>query len=153
MYTQKKPHKTTKSETIFQSRTYETKCLQKYHWVRFVLASYCGAWDLTLSVINSKTALGKVFYLCKQLSIRNSFLNRSSWPLHFWNTLNFRLEAGEMAQQLRADCPSRGPGFIPPDPHRDPQPVITAVLGDPRLSSGLQGHQAHTWHTEIYSYA
>lgn len=47
------------------------------------------------------------------------------------------------------DCPSRGRGFIPPNPHRDQQLVITAVLGDPKLSSGLQGRK-HICGTQKY---
>lgn len=46
-------------------------------------------------------------------------------------------------------CLQRGSGFGSPHPHRRLQTPVTLVLGNPTSSSGLLGHQAHTWYTRL----
>ena len=59
--------------------------------------------------------------------------------------------SSQTAQRLRSTgCSSRGPRFNSQHPHGSSQVSVTPVPGDLIPSSGLHGHQAHTWCTYIH---
>lgn len=59
---------------------------------------------------------------------------------------------GEVAQQFRSTSySSRGHGFYSQQPHDKEQPSVTTVPEYSIPSSGLHRHQAHVWHTDIYT--
>lgn len=57
---------------------------------------------------------------------------------------------GRTAQQLRASGPPEDLGSIP-NTHMVAHRAKTQAPGDPTASSGLCGHQAHVWSTDMYA--
>jgi hypothetical protein len=70
------------------------------------------------------------------------------WWLIFYDSKELS-ESGEMAQQVKALAVlSEDPGLIDSTCMAG---TVNPVPGHLVLASGLQGHQAHKWYTDIYA--
>ena len=92
-----------------------------------------------LSAFQSETMLRcKLGLSGPQMGLKNQHLHQHFWDRMYLNPHSNSLEAGAMAQWLRAlKCTSRGPGFDSQHPHG----AVTPDAGDPMPSYDLYGHE------------